>query len=160
MPSSWIGFGTIENHIFGWQFLTASRIDNLVIHSYVLSFYEEIISKQPYLIWFTEVIEEKNVLCEKLFQERMLRREMVCFIISIMIRSVLNPAFWGLLREWNQIVKLKYLNYSIWLWYSLILLFLSFSLLGIDLVLIYHLFYSSLFFAYICIFFQVIVEPL
>ena len=108
-------FGSIENHIFGWQFLTASRIDILVIHSYVLSFYEEIISKQPYLIWFTEVIEEKNVLCEKFFQERMLRREMLCFIISIMIRSELNPAFWGLLREWNQILKLKYLNYSIWL---------------------------------------------
>ena len=108
-------FGTIENHIFGWQFLTAFRIDFLVIQSYVLSFYEEIISKQPYSIWFTEAIEEKNVLCEKLFWERMVRREMVYFIISIMIRSVLNPAFWGLLREWNQILKLKYLNYSIWL---------------------------------------------
>ena len=108
-------FGTIENHIFGWQFLTAFRIDFLVIHSYVLSFYEEIISKQPYSIWFTETIEEKNILCEKLFWERMVRREMVYFIISIMTRSVLNPAFWGLLREWNQILKLKYLNYSIWL---------------------------------------------
>lgn len=108
-------------------------------------FIERVFQKAIFTLGLQELFRRKSPLWDTACKKECSGGGLTYFITPDNNNTcITDQVFSGPLRDWKQILKLKYLNYISWLQYTLTFLFLTFPLLSIDLVLIHHLFVNSL----------------